>query len=124
MRRIVVALLVTLGIGVGAYFGTVAWTEHTAAREAEARLDPCRSGGGTASRGRVAFDLWTRTLKVTDVALQLPSSPNERIAIAEVIATGIDRSGGVRRLELVGVEATHTMPGLGGVVQQKAPRVT
>jgi hypothetical protein len=124
MRRIVAALLVALGIGAGAYFGAVAWAERTAAREVEARLDQWRSGGGAASRGRVVFDLWTRTLKVTDVALQSPSSPNERIAIAEVIATGIDRSGGVRRLELVGLETTHTMPGLGGVVQQKAPRVT
>src|SRR5262245_57814053 len=125
MRKIIVALLVVLGLGAGAYFGAITWAERTAAREVDARLDRWRSGGGVATRGRVAFDLWTRTLKVADVALQSPLSADEHIAIAEVIATGVDMSGGARRLELVGLQTSHALPGLGGaLLQQTAPRVT
>ena len=125
MRKLFAGLFVALCLGAGAYFGAVYWAERTAAREVDAMLDRWRSGGGTAARGRVAFDLWTRTARVADVALQSPSSPGERIAIGEVVATGIDPSGRVRRLELVGLEMSHALPGLAGArLEQRAPRVT
>lgn len=125
MRKLIVGLLVTLVVGTGAYFGAVYWAERTAAREVDARLDRWRSGGGTATRGRVAFDLWTRTVRVADVELQSPASANERIAIEEVVASGIDPSGGASRIDIVGLEMSHALPGLAGVrVEQKAPRVT
>ena len=125
MRKLFAGLSVALCLGAGAYFGAVYWAERTAAREVDAMLDRWRSGGGTATRGRVAFDLWTRTARVADVALQSPSAPDERIAIDEVVATGIDPSGRVRRLELVGLEMSHALPGLAGArLEQKAPRVT
>ena len=124
MRKLIVGLLVAIGLGAGAYFGAVYWAERTAAREIDAMLDRWRSGGGTATRGRVAFDLWTRTARVADVALQSPSAPDERIAIDEVVAAGIDPSGRVRRLELLGLQMSHALPGLAGArLEQKAPRV-
>jgi hypothetical protein len=125
MRKLIAGLLVALVVGAGGYFGAVYWAERTAAREVDGRLERWRSGGGTVTRGRIAFDLWTRTLKVADVAIRSPSSPDEWIAIEEVIATGIDMSGGARRLVLVGLEISHALPGPAGILlQQKAPRVT
>jgi hypothetical protein len=125
MRRIVTGVLVALVVGAAGYYGAVYWAERTAAREVDVMLDRWRSGGGTATRGRVAFDLWTRTVKVADVSLQAASSPDERIAIDEVIATGVYPSGQVRRLDIIGLETSHALPGLAGVqLQQKAPRVT
>lgn len=125
MRKLVVGLIVALVVGAGAYFGAVHWAERTAAREVDAMLDRWRSGGGTATRGRVAFDLWTRTVRVADVALQSASSPDERIAIDEVVAVGVDASGRVRRVDILGLDMGYALPGLAGAkVQQKAPRVT
>jgi len=125
MRKLMVGLLVALGLGAGAYFGAVYWAERTAAREIDGMLDRWRSGGGTATRGRVAYDLWTRTARVADVALQSESTPDERIAIDEVVAAGIEPSGRVRRLELVGLQTSHALAGLAGArLEQKAPRVT
>ena len=125
MRKLIVGLLIALVVGAGAYFGAVYWAERTAAREVDARLDRWRSGGRTATRGRVSFDLWTRTVSVADLALQSPASPEEWIAIEEVVASGIDAHGGARRLEIVGLQMSHVLPGLAGVrVEQKAPRVT
>jgi hypothetical protein len=125
MRKLIVGLFVALGLGAGAYFSAVYWAERTAARQIDAMLDHWRSGGGAASRGRLAFDLWTRTLRVADVALQSSSAPDEKIAIDELVAVGIDPSGRARRLDLVGLQTSHALPGLAGVrVEQKAPRVT
>jgi hypothetical protein len=125
MRKVILGLLVALLVGVGGYFGAVHWAERTAAREVDARLDLWRSGGGSATRGPVRFDLWTRTLKVADVAITLPSSSDERISIDELIATGVEPSGRARRLDIVGLEVSQVVPGLAGTrMQQKAPRVT
>jgi hypothetical protein len=125
MRKVILGLLVALLVGVGGYFGAVHWAERTAAREVDARLDLWRSGGGSATRGPVRFDLWTRTLKVADVAITLPSSSDARISIDEVIATGVEPSGRARRLDIVGLQISQVLPGLAGArMQQKAPRVT
>ena len=125
MRKVILGLLVALLAGVGGYFGAVHWAERTAAREVDARLDLWRSGGGSATRGPVRFDLWTRTLKVADVAITLPSSSDERISIDELIATGVEPSGRARRLDIVGLQVSQVVPGLAGArMQQKAPRVT
>jgi hypothetical protein len=125
MYKFILGLLVALLVAVGGYFGAVHWAERTAAREVDARLELWRSGGGSATRGPVRFDLWTRTLKVADVALTLSSSSDERISIDEVIATGVEPSGRARRLDIVGLQISQVVPGLAGArMQQKAPRVT
>jgi hypothetical protein len=125
MRKLVVGLFVALVVGAAAYFGAVYWAERTAAREIDAMLDRWRSAGGTATRGAVAFNLWTLTARVADVVLQTPTSPDEKIAVDEVVAIGIDPSGRVRNLELVGLTASHKLSGLAGArMEQKAPRVT
>jgi len=125
MRKLILGLLVLLLVGVGGYFGALYWAERIAAREVDARLDLWRAGGGSATRGPVRFDLWTRTLKVADVALGSPASPDESISIDEAIATGVEPSGRVRRLDIVGLQISHALPGLAGArLQQKAPRVT
>ncbi len=125
MRKLVVGLFVALGLGACAYFVAIHWAERTAARKIDSMLDHWRSGGGAASRGRVAFDPWTRTLRVADVALQSPSAAGEKIAVEELVAVGVDPSGRARRLELVGLQTSHALSGLAGVrVEQKAPRVT
>jgi hypothetical protein len=125
MRKVIVGLFAALIVGAGAYFGVLYWAERAAAREVDVMLDRWRSAGAVATRGVVAFDLWTRTVRVAGVVLQSPTSPDEKVAIDEVVAIGIGPSGRVRSLELVGLTASHKLAGLVGArMEQKAPRVT
>jgi hypothetical protein len=125
MRKVLVGLLVALVIGAGGYFGATYWAERIATRQVDAELDRWRSEVGPATRGSVAFDLWTRTLKVADVALALQGSPDDKISIANVVAVGVDTSGGARRVDLVGLEVSGALPGMPGArLQQRSPQVT
>ncbi|MBO0766268.1 MAG: hypothetical protein J2P50_16995 [Hyphomicrobiaceae bacterium] len=125
MRKVLAGVFGALVvIGAGAYAGVLYWAQYAATREVDAALDRWRAGGGTATRGHVAFDLWTRTVKIADVALRSRASPDDQLSIAQVVATGVDASGGADRLELVDLEIRSTMPGITQAwVEQKAPRV-
>ena len=125
MRKALAGLAVALMVGVGGYFGVVYWAQYVAAREVEAVLDGWRASLGSATHGRIEFDLWTRTLKVSDVVVQSRTAPHPRIALAQVIASGIDLSGKATRVEIVDLETSDMLPGRPGVrMDQKAPRVT
>ena len=75
MRKILAGFVVALAIGIPAvYFGVPWWAEHKALQELDATLEMLRRTGAKASRGAVSYDLWTRTLKVTDLSIQ-PADP-------------------------------------------------
>lgn len=125
MRKVLVGLVVALIVGVGGYFGVVYWAQYAAAREVDAVLDGWRASLGSATHGRIEFDLWTRTLKVHDVVVQSRTGPHPRIALGQVIASGIDLSGKAARVEIVDLEMSDALPGQPGVrLDQKAPRIT
>jgi hypothetical protein len=64
-------------------------------------------------------------VKVTDVVLTSQASPDDKIEITEVVASGVDTAGGASRIEIVGLEMGGAVPGLpGSRVQQKSPRIT
>jgi hypothetical protein len=125
MRKVLVGLVVALIVGVGGYFGAAYWAQYAAAREVEAVLDGWRAGVGSATHGRIEFDLWTRTLKVHDVVVQSRTGPHPKIALGQIVASGIDFSGKAASLDLVDLEVSDALPGQpGGRIDQKAPRVT
>ena len=125
MRKVLAGLAVALIVGVGGYFGVVYWAQYVVAREVEAVLDGWRASLGSATHGRIEFDLWTRTLKVSDVVVQSRTAPHPKIALAQVIASGIDLSGKATRVEIVDLETSDMLPGRAGVrMDQKAPHVT
>jgi hypothetical protein len=124
MRKLIVSLVVALAVGAGAYFGVEYWASRAAIREVDAALDQWRAGTGTATRGTVEVDLWKRGVRVRDLVLTSPASPDDKVTIAEVVATGVDTSGRADRLELIGLETTAAMRGLPGArVKQAAPRI-
>jgi hypothetical protein len=126
MRKVLAGVFVALVVvGVGGYFGVTYWAQYVVTREVDAALDRWRSRGGMATRGAVAFDPWTRTVRIADVALASPASPDDKLSIAQVVATGVDRSGGASRLDLIDLEINGALPGvMRARVEQKAPRVT
>jgi hypothetical protein len=125
MRKVLVGLVLAVIIGVGGYFGVVYWAQYAAAREVEAVLDGWRASLGSATHGRIEFDLWTRTLKVSDVVVQSRTAAHPKITLGQVIASGIDTSGKAARLEIIDLETSDVLPGQPGVrMEQKAARVT
>jgi len=124
MRKLFVALVVAAIIGVGGYFGVVYWTQHAATREVEATLAGWAKSVGSATHGRIEFDLWSRTLKVSDVVVQSNTGPHPKVTLTQFIASGIGLSGKASRVEIVGLETSEVVPGqLGMRVEQKAPSI-
>jgi hypothetical protein len=126
MRKLFVALVVAVVVGVGGYFGVVYWTQQAATREVEAALDGWARSIGAATHGRIEFDLWSRTLKVNDIVVQSNSGPLPKVTVTQVVASGLDMSGKASRVEIVGLETSELAPGLkGGLrLEQKAPKIT
>ena len=125
MRKVIVSLVVVLIAGVGGYFGVDYWAKYAVAREVDTLLDGWRASVGSATRGRIELDLWARTVKITDVVVQPRSEPHPKIAIGEVLASGIDMSGKPARIELIDVAMTDVRPGRPKtIVQQTAPSIT
>jgi hypothetical protein len=125
MRKVLAGFAVALIVGVGGYFGVVYWAQYVAAREVEAVLDGWRASLGSATHGRIEFDLWTRTLKVSDVVVQSRIAPHPKITLAQVTASGIGLTGKATRVEIVDLETSDMLPGRPGVrMDQKASRVT
>jgi hypothetical protein len=125
MRKLIVSLIVVLIAGAGSYFGLDYWAQHAVAREIDALLDGWRASIGSATRGRIEVDLWTRTVKVTDVVVQPRSAPHPKIRVAQMVGSGIDLSGKARTIELVDLEVTDVLPtSPRAEMRQKAPRVT
>jgi hypothetical protein len=125
MRKVIVGLFIVLVAGASGCFGLEYWAARAATREVDAALDRWRASAGPATRGPVTIDLWTRAVRVADVVLASQASPNDKISIAEVVASGVDTSGGASRLEIVGLEMSGAAPGVPGArLRQTSPRIT
>ncbi len=124
MRKVFVGLVVVLIVGVGGYFGSVYWTQSTATREVETALDGWAKSIGSATHGRIEFDLWSRTLKVSDIVVQSKTGPHPKVTVTQVIASGIGLSGKASRVEIVGLETSEVVPGQQRLrLEQKAPSI-
>jgi hypothetical protein len=102
MRKVLVGLVVVLIVGVGGYFGVAYWAQYAAAREVDAVLDGWRASVGSATHGRIELDLWTRTLKVSDVVVQ-------------------SRTGRIPRLRWASRRLRHRPVGQGGPRRDRRP---
>jgi hypothetical protein len=124
MRKVIVGLVVAVVLGVGGYFGVVYWTQQVATREVEAALDGWGRNIGSATHGPIEFDLWSRTLKVSNIVVQAKEAEYPKITAGMVIASGIDLSGKASRVEIVDLETSEPVPGSQGLrLDQKAPRI-
>lgn len=124
MRKGIVGVVVALIIGAAGYLGVAYWAQHAAAREVDAALDGWSAGIGSATRGRVDYDLWTRTLRVADVVVQSRSAPYPKITVGRIVASGIDVAGRAARIDIADLEVSDAPAGQSGaVMRQTAPKV-
>ena len=74
MGKILIGLLAAAVLSAGAYFGSEFYIQQRIATEIEASFAASRASGAKASHGKVAFNLWTRTITVMDIRANSPRS--------------------------------------------------
>ncbi|KWV55514.1 hypothetical protein AS156_05515 [Bradyrhizobium macuxiense] len=113
MKKILLGLVAVIVIAIGGFFGFDLYTQRRITSAVEAVFDQVRAEGGTASHGRISFDLMQRTLTIGDIAIDTGTQPPFRLKAATVMAYGVDRSDTSRfsagSLEARDVEIDATM---------------
>ncbi|WP_076860292.1 hypothetical protein [Bradyrhizobium mercantei] len=113
MKKILLGLIALVVIAIGGFFGFDLYTQRRITSAVEAAFDQVRAEGGTASHGRISFDLMQRTLTIGDIAVETGTQPPFRLKAANVMAYGVDRSDTSRfsaaSLEARDVEIDATM---------------
>jgi hypothetical protein len=89
MKRVLIAVVALVIVAAAGLLGTRSYAERRAEQEVEAVFDQIRGTGAKADHGKVAFDLWTRTLSIADVQSETASQPPVIVKIGRVIATGV-----------------------------------
>src|SRR5262245_34064865 len=124
MRKVLIGIAVVVLLGAGAVAGGYYWVQRTAEREVDAMLAGWRASVGPATRGRVSYDVWTRTAEIRNLLLESKVSPADKVKIARVVAGGIRGPGSVGRLEIADLEVSTALPGLATTeIVQSAPRI-
>jgi hypothetical protein len=90
MRKILAGFLVAIALGVPAvYFGVPLWAQHQAVRDVDAAFAGLQTSIGKASHGAVSYDVWTRTLKISDIVVQSNDPTPIVLKAAHLVATGL-----------------------------------
>jgi hypothetical protein len=105
MVKILIGLTAAIGIATGSFFGFEFYVQHRVAGEVEAAFAQIRATGGTASHGKVSFDLWSRTITVADIAGESAAQPPVSVKIASFVASGV-RQPDATRFSADSIEAT------------------
>ncbi|MGJ4939705.1 hypothetical protein ACQR1W_03970 [Bradyrhizobium sp. HKCCYLS1011] len=92
MKRIFAGLLAVVAVAIAGFFGFGWYVQHRATAEVDAVFDQIRASGGRATHGKVAFDIWSRTLTVADVATESASPSPANLRIGNLTATGVTQS--------------------------------
>jgi hypothetical protein len=93
MRKILIAILVLAIVAVGGYFGVNAYAQNEAERQVATIFQNIEASG--ARHGAVAFDLTSRSVTVSDIALNYESEDGAT-TIGRITATGLGQVGADR----------------------------
>jgi len=126
--KILIGLLAALVIAVGGYFGTEFYIQERIANDVEATFAAVRASGAKANHGKVAFDLWGRTVTIADISGELTADRPVSLKIARVVASGISQPADGRfvanKIELTEFEAVGTIGTQAGLrTFYQAPRI-
>jgi len=126
--KILIGLLAALLVAVGGYFGAEFYIQERIATDVEATFAAVRASGAKASHGKVAFDLWRRTVTIADISGELTADPPVSLKIGRVIATGVNQPADGRfaanKIELTEFEAAGTIGTRAGLrTSYQAPRI-
>ena len=128
MVKIFVGVLAALVIAVGGYFGAEFYFQQRIANDIEAAFANVRASGVKASHGKVAFDLWRRTVTIADIAGEFTAQPPGSVKIGRVVASGVSQVDAQRfaasRIEANNVEIARTIGQQAGLqFTYQAPRI-
>ena len=73
--KILIGLLAALIIAAGGYFGFEFYVQHRIAGDIETTFAAVRASGAKAEHGKIAFDLWSRTVTIADISGELTADP-------------------------------------------------
>jgi hypothetical protein len=107
MKRVLIGAAAVIVVAVAAFFGVNGYAQNRAAREVEVAFEQLRGSGAKVSHGKVAFDLWTRTLTVADITGESASGPPVAVKIGHVMATGISQLD-AGRVSIASIESSDT----------------
>jgi hypothetical protein len=130
MRKILAGFVVALLIGIPAvYFGVPWWAEQRALRELDATLEMLRRTGAQASHGPASYDLWKRTLKVSDLSIRSGDPAKAALKVGQLVATGIANVDATKfsadRIDITDAEVTGLQAGPTSPAQTyKVPKLT
>jgi len=91
MVKIVIGVLAAIAIAVGGYFGFEYYVQQRIANDIETAFANVRASGAKASHGKIAFDLWSRTITVVDIAGEFTAQPPTSLRIGRVTASGVSQ---------------------------------
>src|SRR4029077_4488844 len=86
-----------------------------------------RASGAKASHGKIAFDLWSRTITVADIAGEFTAQPPASVKIGRIVASGVSQQDAGRfaasRIDAAGVEGAGAVGQTGLQFTYQAPRI-
>ncbi|MGF6310098.1 hypothetical protein ABIB82_003277 [Bradyrhizobium sp. i1.8.4] len=129
MKKILLGLIAVVVIAAAGFFGFDFYAQRRVMRDVEAAFEQIRASGAKASHGKVAFDVKSRTLTISDVAAESATQPPVSIKIASLTASGLGQPDAAR-VSADNVEFNDVEVGVAGPtptiasLTYKAPRVT
>lgn len=119
-----ISALVAAVVGVG----TVAagfWLKSEVLAEVERTFAAMRAGGASATYGGSSFDLWSRELRLTDVAIAVTGDQPMQAKTASLVASGMSPWSGDISAQQLEVEGIDIKTSLGAVLAAtyKSPRI-
>jgi len=128
MGKILIGLLAAIVVAAGGYFGFEFYVQQRVAGEVEAAFAAVRASGAKASHGKVAFDLWSRTITIADISGESAAQPPVVVKIGNFAANGVGQPAEGRftadRIDATNVEVTGTIGAQTGLrLSYQAPRL-
>jgi len=128
MRKLLTGVVAVVVLCVGGYFGLELYVQQRIAGDVEAAFAQIRASGASATHGKIAFNLFSRTLTIADITVKSDAQPPVDVKIGRFTAAGIAFAEIGRfaadRIDIADVEAAGTLAMQGGLkVAYKVPGI-
>jgi len=108
MRKILIGIGAAVVVLAAVGFAGTEWLRYRTEREIEATFAAMRASVGAASYGRAQFSPWTRTIRISDVAVQANRNGANSTRIGELVLAGVPLLPPKDRIAARQVELTRT----------------
>lgn len=88
MKKVLIGIGAVLLLAGGAFLGVVAWSKAQASAQVEQTFAALRQSGASATHAGVGFDLFSRTLTVSNIAIR-SADGSKSVSIASLVAGGV-----------------------------------